>query len=366
MKKINKLNFFFKYFKVDLWSYFFIKKNFKSRLNQRYFVSIQNNLSSGGSNYFFYKIFKNRKELLKLKYDDAEIFKNKLLKLSNWYAKNSLKKNNRFNNYLNIKNYKLKKEQYKMIKTNAKLEQKKFYKLKLTNINNSLSKSVYGSKFLFNKNIKKFNLYVSAINWILLKKRLGTASYDLFFADFEGYRFKPRSRIRKKSRSKLNWHYWLNTKIISFYLGFEKVKNYKNWKKRLKKKNFFHRYSIKYVIENCLLFFLFNIGFFPSFKHVYSLIKYGGIKINKKVCFYPYKMLKKNYEIEFTTFTLKQKFFNSFLKKTSTYYYPKFFYFCYEIYWPLVIIKKIENFSNIDFYYNFNKFFKIPKLLSWF
>ncbi len=366
MKKIDKLNFFFKYFKVDLWSYFFYKANLKTRLGQRYFVSMQNNLD-GSLNYFFSKIFKKHNNLIKLKYNDVYRLKNKVINLSSWFEKNALKIKKKSKNYSNLKAYKIKKESYKNFKLpslkSGRLNKNKFY---LNNIFSNLSKDVYYNQLLLSKNAKKFNLHISTVNLGVLKKRLGTASYDLFFADFEGYRFKPRSRIKKKASSKLNWHYWLNKKIISYYFVFRKVKNYTNWKKRLKKKNFLHNKPLGYILENCLLSFLVNMGVFTSFKHVYNLIKYGGVKINKILCEDPYKLIKKNYELEFTTFVLKQKFLNFFLKKTSYHYYPLNF-FCnnYDIYLPLVLIKKLTNFSVCNTS-KLIKFSRVPKVQSWF
>lgn len=85
------------------------------------------------------------------------------------------------------------------------------------------------------------------------------------------------------------------------------------------------------MLENLLITFLLKLNIFASQRHVYLLIKYGFVTINKRVTKNPYFFFKKNQKLSFASISLKLQIFKliekNFFNQNKFFYMRKFFLF---------------------------------------
>ena len=116
------------------------------------------------------------------------------------------------------------------------------------------------------------------------------------------------------------------------------------------------------MLENLLITFLLKLNIFASQRHVYLLIKYGFVTINKRVTKNPYFFFKKNQKLSFASIPLKLQIFKliekNFFNQNKFFYMRKFFLFPFSyciFYWPLLQIIKFKEptIRELKNYFNF-------------
>lgn len=316
--KLDKIKFFFKKHQIDIWLNRVQKRKWrKDKWSRIYLLEFKS------------VILQVRKKKKKVKNLNFGLINRRARYLKRWV------KNVREDSY----NYK--RDQDYIFDVLKLMQKKKFEHFRLVyennepkslvfvkSLNKKLKYKIITNYFHFTKRLVKFDSKLSIIKTnrrrkfnLYLKRfaptelwNLANAAYYQSGTKLPKIRFKDRI-IKKKN---LKWDFNFFKQLVILHYSFRDESNFNNWKKK-NYKNFIKKKFPLYVLLDCSLFIiLFKLNLLLTSRHVYSLIKIGGVKINNNIVKNRFSILKIGDIISFRSYALKKtifKFFRYRIKK---------------------------------------------------
>ena len=392
MKKtlINKIKFLFKTYKIDFWGYNIQKLNINSFKQWKYLLFLEQKhpfLTKFSKRVLLtqnQQIYWNLRSSTKKSIPTFFKFRkrNFLENFFFWQHEKRLKLfDNTFQTNFIRQTYWIKlraKHMRQLFNKTKKFSFKHILQIKLSKLN--LLQNPYhllSNRFSILKNRKKqkiMSLRLKNLKYLVkykkflnsLKKKRKQLSYEIFFSTPEKVSTVGRKRnswiwLPYKPHIKKNWHALHRMQILVIHYNFFTIKKFKNWQKHIFKHKHQH-YTIFFMLENLLITFLLKLNIFTSQRHVYLLIKYGFITINKRITRNPYFFFKKNQKLSFASTSIKLQIFKliekNFFNQNKFFYMRKFFLFPFSyciFYWPLLQIIKFKEptVRELKNYFNF-------------